>query len=141
MKKLLAGIIIATFIFTVGIFLVNKRDSQETTQPVIRQTTTSPQTTPTIAAPPVTNKREVTITLSQSGFTPNIITIYPGTRFVFKNKSGKDATITASEYPPLSLGTFKNESELSLVFDKEGIYKYANGANEKQTGIVVVKHK
>lgn len=141
MKKLLAGIIIATFIFTAGIFFVNTKNNQETIQPVVRQTFITPNPSPTIVAPPVTSRREIIITLTTSGFAPNIITIYPGTRFVFVNKSGSNAIITATDYPPLSLGLFKKESELSLVFDKPGVYTYKNGSNEKQTGTVVVKEK
>lgn len=139
MKKLLAGIILATLFFAIGIFLVSKKNSIQTTdQPIVKQPSNMQVPTPTIDAPPPIRSREATVLLTSSGFSPKIITLYPGTILTLENKSGKNTTITSTKYPPLNLGEIKNGEQAKIVSDKAGIYPYSAGNN---TATLVVVNK
>ncbi len=87
----------------------------------------------------------VNVNLTSSGFDPKTVTIKTGTRVIWINKSGGDATVnsdlhpTHKLYPPLNLGQFPNGSSVQLVFDKPGKYGYHNHLNPSQTGTVVVE--
>lgn len=88
---------------------------------------------------------EVTVTVSEAGFAPQILTIKAGTRVVWMNKSGQAVTVNSAPhpahtaYPPLNLGEFADGSSVQLVFDKPGEYKYHNHLNPTQFGTIVVK--
>ena len=87
----------------------------------------------------------VNVNLTSSGFDPKTITIKTGTRAIWVNKSGGDATVNSAVhpthqlFPPLNLGQFPDGSSVQLVFDKPGTYKYHNHLNPGQTGTVVVE--
>jgi plastocyanin len=86
-----------------------------------------------------------TVILSDTGFSPQTLTIKPGDNVTWVNQSQSDATVnsdphpTHTDYPPLNLGSFLPGASLSLIFNSPGTYKYHNHLNPSQTGTVVVK--
>lgn len=87
----------------------------------------------------------VTITLDRTGFSPQVTTIAPGTRIVWENTSGKEATVNSDPHPThnlysiLQLGNFDTGETLQVVFDKTGTYTYHNHFDPSQKGTVIVK--
>jgi len=101
---------------------------------------------PTAVATPTPKAAAVAIvTLTGNGFTPSNLKIETGTRIVFLNTSGTDATVNSDPYPYntkwlfLNLGSFANDSSVSTIFNKAGIYTYHNDLKPDQKGIVTVK--
>lgn len=96
-----------------------------------------PQTIPTITV-------EILITVTSNGFVPDVITVAPGTKITWVNKSGSDANVssdphpTHTNYPELNLGNFWNNGSVSLIFTKTGRFGYHNHLNPNQHGIIVV---
>lgn len=88
---------------------------------------------------------EVEITLTSQGYNPATVTIKPGTKVVWTNKSGNEATVNSdphpfhTDYPPLNLGNFKDGDKLELVFDKTGTFKYHNHFNSSERGTIIVQ--
>lgn len=101
---------------------------------------------PTAVATPTPKTAPIaTVTLTGSGFTPNNLKVEVGTRVVFLNTSGTNATVNSDPYPYntkwlfLNLGSFANNSSVSTIFNKAGIYIYHNDLKPEQKGIVTVK--
>lgn len=97
-----------------------------------------PKATPTI---PV----EILITVTPYGFVPSVITISPGTKITWVNKSGKDANVssdlhpTHKAYPALNLANFGMNNSVSLVFNQQGRFGYHNEFNPTEHGVIVVR--
>jgi len=134
-KYLLGGLaLLIIIIIVVGgfLFLKNKTNYSETSQ----QTTVSQ---------PIKQIKEVTVTVTNSGFDPAIVNIKAGTTVVWTNKSGQSATVNSDVYPNnllwsfLNLGKFDNNSNISAVFEKIGKYTYHNQLNPNQKGTIVVQ--
>lgn len=91
------------------------------------------------------NATQAAVTLTATGFNPQIITVKVGTKVAWTNKSGENATVnsaphpTHTAYPPLNLGTFVDGAIVSLVFDKAGSYGYHNHLDASQKGTVIVE--
>jgi plastocyanin len=85
------------------------------------------------------------ITLSTSGFTPQTLTVKPGTRVVWTNKSGVTGTVNSDNHPTnllfpfLNLGRFNNDSSVTVMLTKSGKYTYHNELNPDQKGTIIVK--
>ena len=112
--------------------------------------TLSNQPEPTISQPTTpaemgTNNQVANVVLGDSGFAPTDITVKAGTRVVWKNSSGKIATVNSDNhpthrlYPFLNLGEFPGSSSLQVVFEKAGKYSYHNHYNASETGTVTVE--
>lgn len=88
---------------------------------------------------------KVTVTLTSSGFDPKEVTVKKNGEVSWLNKSGKQASVnsdphpTHQDFPPLNLGLFPSGSNVSLVFDKTGTFKYHNHLSPSQTGVVIVQ--
>lgn len=101
------------------------------------QTQASPSAQPNIGS--------ATVTLTQSGFDPQTLTVKVGTKVTWTNKSGATATVNSAVHPIhalfpfLNLGSFDDGSSVEVVFDKTGTYTYHNHLNPSQTGTVVVE--
>lgn len=104
--------------------------------------------TSTNVKPNVTGKYSVPVSevsVTQSGFEPQTITIKPGVTVVWSNKSGGDVTVNSDNHPThllwpfLNLGKFANGSKVSVVFKTAGTYTYHNHLNPSQKGTVIVK--
>jgi plastocyanin len=85
------------------------------------------------------------ITLTTTGFTPQTLTIKPGTRIIWLNKSGATGTVNSDNYPTntlypfLNLGRFDDKTSVSVMFTKTGKYTYHNALNVDQTGTITVE--
>ena len=90
-------------------------------------------------------QEEANVTLTETGYSPQTVTVITGTRVIWTNQSGSVASVysavhpTHKVYPPLNLGEFNDGETLSLIFDTPGSYKYHNHLNPSQTGTVVVE--
>ena len=87
----------------------------------------------------------VNVTVTDTGFNPQTITVKTGQQVVWTNKSGKSATVNSETYPTnllwpfLNLGQFDDGSSVSVIFDKKGKYLYYNYLVPDQKGTVVVQ--
>jgi plastocyanin len=85
------------------------------------------------------------ITLTASGFTPQTLTIKPGIRVIWLNKSGVTGTVNSDNHPTnllfpfLNLGRFNDGSSVSTMFTKSGKYTYHNELNPDQKGTIIVE--
>lgn len=137
-NKILIGVVVLIIVIGAIVLMANKGGFQTPTPIESGQTPppTTEATTPT---------QQTTVTLAQSGFEPATVTVKAGTKVIWANSSGKLATVDSAghpvhlAYPPLNLGEFSDGSQVSLVFDKVGTYKYHNHLNPSQTGQVVVE--
>lgn len=141
-NKILIGTVILILAIGAVVLIVGKGGYQTpTTQTPSSATVESTQPPTEITA----SAHQATVTLTQSGFEPATVTVKAGTKVVWANNSGGIATVNSVghpshlTYPPLNLGEFGNGSQVSLVFDKTGTYKYHNHLNPSQTGQVVVE--
>lgn len=136
MNKTLLIIIALIVVFGAFTFLANNRTDQ-------KQNSTPTENN----APLQTRPKEeiVTITLTDTGFTPKDITIKAGTRVIWLNKGEKAATVSSSDhpthrlYPFLNLGEFATGASVQVVFDKAGTYMYHDHYNTTSTGTVTVE--
>lgn len=112
-----------------------------------------PKSTPSIGVSPIasatpsptaTNSAD-TVTLTATGFNPDILTVKVGMTVTWINKSGEEAAIDSdphpihTSYPPLNLGTVADGASVSLTFDKAGTYHYHNHLNPSERGTIVVE--
>ncbi len=85
------------------------------------------------------------ITLTDSGFSPNNITIKEGVAIRWKNSSSAAASVNSDDYPTnrlypeLNLGKFEKNQTLVHVFTKAGTYKYHNQMRPQNTGTIIVQ--
>ena len=88
-----------------------------------------------------------TITLTNSGFTPQTLTINKGERVIWLNNSGVVGTVNSDNYPTnllypfLNFGQFNDGSSFSTIFANPGTYNYYNflSQNQNQKGTIIVK--
>ena len=136
-------IIIAVLVLIGAVVVALGKLGNKSAQP---SNVTSQPSTPAQGTGGTTPKETIAnVNLTSSGFDPKTVTIKTGTRVIWVNKSGGDATVNSAVhpthqlYPPLNLGQFPDGSSVQLVFDKPGTYKYHNHLNPAQTGTVVVE--
>jgi len=90
--------------------------------------------------------KEITITLSKTGFSPSTVTIKVGSAIRWVNKSGTQETVNSDNYPTnqlhreLNFGIFNNNSSVVHTFTKTGTYGYHNQLNHTQEGKIIVEN-
>ena len=88
--------------------------------------------------------KEVTVMLSNTGFSPSSVTINVGSAVRWKNVSGSQETVNSDNYPTnqlhkeLNFGVFNNGSSVVYTFTKPGAYGYHNQFHHEQEGKVIV---
>lgn len=85
---------------------------------------------------------EIIVTVTPSGFVPDVLMISAGTKITWINKSSTTANISSdpqNAFAQLNLGDFGDNGSLSLTFTTSGRYHYDNGKNPSQKGTIVVK--
>ncbi len=156
-NKTLLGVAIAALVIIGGVVLLKGKSSTNT------QTAMTATVQPTAVTPPAQTvsptgenitatqmkatapAKEVTVTVTSSGFDPATVTISTGTKVTWINKSGERANVSSDKhpthllYPPLNLGSFNDGESVSLVFDKVGTFTYHNHLDPSMTGEVVVQ--
>ena len=86
-----------------------------------------------------------TVTLTTAGFNPQTITVKPGIRVVWLNKSGVTGTVNSDNHPTnllfpfLNLGRFNDGFSITTMFTKSGTYTYHNELNPDQKGTIIVE--
>lgn len=133
------GIVVLLVVVAVVVVFNGKTNTQSATS-----TTSNNVTNPTITT---VNKQQETVSVSvtSSGFEPKELKIKTGTLVTWINKSGAAVTVNSDNHPThllwpfLNLGSFDNNSSVSVVFEKPGIYTYHNHFNSSQTGKVTVE--
>lgn len=135
MKKALTVIIIlAILILTFG--LVYKFGVQKNTPPEKINLNPSAKITPT---------KTISITLTESGFEPNEITVPVDSKVIWINESGQLATVDSNPHPihtehsELNLGEFGDGEKISLIFRQPGTFKFHNHYNPDQGGKIIVE--
>ncbi len=139
MNKILLVIIALTVVFGAFIFLGNKKTNPTTKQ---SESMKSQQTTPTATE---ANNQVTNVILGESGFVPKDITVKQNTRVIWRNSSGKAATVSSDDhpthrlYPFLNLGEFADGSSIQVVVEKAGKYSYHNHYNASETGTITAE--
>lgn len=88
--------------------------------------------------------KEEPVSLTESGFDPQTISVKAGTKVVWKNDTKSVANVSSDKhpthllYPPLNLGSFESGDTVSLIFKDKGSFGYHNHLNPAETGTVVV---
>lgn len=94
---------------------------------------------------PEASVNKVTVTVTSSGFDPQVITIKQGALVLWANQSGGIATVNSDDhpshklYPQLNLGEFTQDSSVQLLFTKKGTYTYHDHLFPEREGTVVVE--
>ena len=144
MKKLYYYVLgLVTVILVIGaaiLLLTNNTNIKNMTD----QNTTEQKSQITQTAESIVNNTQ-NIKLTVVGFDPKIVSIVSGTRVLWVNQSGVQATINSDPYPNnnlwsfLNLGIFENGQSMSVSFTKPGTYTYHNQLKPEQSGTVIVK--
>lgn len=137
-NKTLVGLVILIILFLGGILFIfsNRQPPKETQSQAVATITPTPT---------IFTLKEITVTLTNSGFSPKTITIKKGEGIIWLNKSGVKATINSADhpthkkFPEMNLGEFDNDQTITHVFTKAGTYEYHNHYSPQETGVVVVK--
>ncbi len=154
-KTIIAVIVIVVLLGGAFFFLKFKNKSQQPitsssqTQQEQNQTQATVSETQASPAPSAEAiKKQVEVTLTATGFSPKEVTVDRGTKVIWMNKSGKEATVNSNphpvhtDHPELNLGSF-NDGEtgntLELFFNSPGTFNYHNHFNAVQGGTVIVK--
>ena len=140
--------IILILVISSGAFLFLKKNNQSSspsTAPIQSQNNNQPTSAPTQTSAEEKSMDIVEVMLTQQGYSPKNMTIAKGTKVVFLNQSGENATVDSDPhpfhtiYPPLNLGNFSNGEKLELVFNETGTYNYHNHLNPSDKGTIIVK--
>ncbi|MCL5433006.1 MAG: cupredoxin domain-containing protein [Patescibacteria group bacterium] len=138
MNKIILFAIVILIVIGGGILLLTNKSTKQ-------QDLSSTENTINESLPTGIPKNQSTITVTQSGYEPNVITVKTGTVVTWLNKSGQLVTVNSDPHPthqnysPLNLGEFDDGSSVQLTFDKAGTYGYHNHLNPSQTGTIVVE--
>jgi plastocyanin len=165
--KILIGIIVILVLIVGGYFLFTHKASAPTEATPVAQVTPTTDTTQAPAAatdsgiaPPASKK--VTITYTDSGFSPKSVSVTAGTEITWINKSSSGMWVASNPHPvhtgydgtsvsehcvsgaPTSANTFDectlggNGAAFTFTANKVGSWGYHNHANHDMTGTVVV---
>lgn len=142
MNKILLIIVVLIAAFGAFIILGNKNTSTPSSTNQSNSIKSEVSATPAVTE---SNGKEANVILGDSGFVPKDITVKQSTKVIWRNSSGKAASVNSDDhpthqlYPFLNLGEFSNSSFLQVVFDKVGKYNYHNHYNASETGTVTVE--
>lgn len=138
-----------------GVLLLSANNQQQPTttqqQPsetVVVQPTQETPSSPSATQTPsdsMTKEETNTVTVTETGFTPQTTTVKAGTKVTWINKSGGVANVSSDFhpthllYPKLNLGRFDNGATVTLVFDTAGTYKYHDHLTPSRVGTIIVE--
>ena len=161
-KNSIIAISLVVILVGVGVFYISKNKVVENTETATQQevtTTPEPATeTPSGMEVSVTNAQtgNVTVTYTNSGFSPSVITVKQGTKVTFVNSSSKSMWVASDEHPshteysgttrqahcPDAAGTAFDQcstgSSYTFTFNKAGSWDYHNHVMASDGGKVVV---
>lgn len=142
-SKVIISIVAAVIIGGGALLLTANRQPTQTAtqQPTITAAPSAQQPTSSPSASQTTS----IVTETNTGFTPQTVTVKTGEKVTWTNKSGAMGNVSSANhpthlvYPKLNLGDFAEGASVSLVFDTAGTYKYHNHLNPSRFGTVVVE--
>ena len=142
MNKILLIIVALIVVFGAFTFFGNKKTSTPSSTNQSDSMKSEVSTTP---AAMKENVKEANVILGDSGFVPKDITVKAGTTVVWKNSSGKPATVSSDDhpthrlYPFLNLGEFATDTTVQIIVEKPGKYSYHNHLNASEVGTITVE--
>ncbi|MDP3999993.1 MAG: cupredoxin domain-containing protein [bacterium] len=101
--------------------------------------------TPTPAETAATEQSGTTVTLTESGFSPDTVTVDAGDSVVFRNASSSPMLIASNPHPQhtdlsaLNSDTVKDGASYTFTFEQAGSWGFHNHLNPSQAGEVTVK--
>lgn len=110
-----------------------------------RNTTTTTNSKSSDSSSTSSNGQETVITYSDSGFSPNKITVHSGSKVTIKNTSSHGMQFDSDPHPvhtndpELNVGGVDGGEQTSFTVDKKGTFGYHNHLNPAQTGTIVVE--
>lgn len=141
--KIALGIL--SIVIIAGAYLLLSNTStpkQVSVVPTPTQAIAPPSSRPTSE---VKQASEVIIEVTDSGYSPDTITIKKGTKVIWISRTDRMVTVhsdshpTHTLYPKLNLGSFITTKTVSVVLDEPGTYKYHNHLDASMTGTVIVE--
>lgn len=164
MNKIIIAIVIVAVVFVGGYFLFrgSYQLAPSVPQPLNRQSvpqqpTSVPQAGELVQQPSTVQSpaaKEKAITYTDSGYSPNTITIKKGEAVAFKNQSSRSMWTASAVHPthrgyPTTGGCIGSTLDAckgiqpgnswSFTFDITGTWKYHNHLNPADTGTVIVE--
>lgn len=131
----------ATLFLLIGGFLLLNNDSKNNTQETTIVTSTPSSSPVSSDSAKIENK----VTVTKNGFEPKTLKVKRGTTVIWENKSGGMANVSSDPHPThtlfpfLNLRGFQDESMVSALFEKVGIYTYHNHLEPLETGTIIVE--
>ena|SRR3989338_8944018 len=142
-NKTLLFVVIGVLLLA-GVFVLSKNQSQvEPTTQV--QPTAGVKDEEDVMEKEEDENEKATISVTDTGFEPQTVTIKAGTEVVWINNTSATTNVSSAkhpthlEYPPLNLANFEPGESVSLVFTEPGTYKYHDHLNPTKFGTVVVE--
>lgn len=161
-RNSIIALFVVAVLVVVGIFYTSQNKevptTETTTQQEINTTSETSIETPSGMEVSVTNVQtgDVTVTYSDSGFSPSIITVKQGTKVTFVKSGSKNMWVAVDEHPSHTeyAGTSRQEhcpdttgsafdqcatgSTYTFTFNKTGAWDYHNHVMAGDTGKVIV---
>ncbi|MDB5394645.1 MAG: hypothetical protein JWM91_2151 [Rhodospirillales bacterium] len=91
-----------------------------------------------ISTGPVLADETQTVTIDNFSFTPNVITVKPGTHIVFKNQDDLPHTVVIPGMQ-LKSAMMDTDGTYEAVLEKPGDFRYFCGVHPMMTGEIIVK--
>lgn len=141
-------VVIAVIVFG-GIYFMTRSEPMNNEIEVKNQqnqdTTKNNEPQPIPEQPMPEEKKEIKVTYTDSGFSPELMNIEVGETVIFKNESAKDMWVASAPHPTHTVypefdakKAYKKGESYSFTFTKKGEWKYHNHLNSSQRGTVVV---
>ncbi len=140
-------IVIAVVIVALGGFLLSKQTKKETPAAVeTGMPVPGSDTKETKAETNAGTRGEKTVAYDAQGFSPKTITIKKGETVVWRNQTGKPASVASAVHPTHLLypefDQYKTDQrgkdEFRFAFEKVGTWRYHDHLNASMTGTVIV---
>lgn len=135
-NKIIVGALVLALVATGAFVAVNS---------VKNVTTPSPAVPVIESGSPSAIVSQNVVTISESGFSPQVITVKAGETVTWMNSDSKVKDVSSAVhpthqvYPPLNLGNIAVGESKSLTFPTAGTFKYHDHLYPIQTGSVVVQ--
>lgn len=143
--KIIIICLIGIVIVGAGIYLLTRNSSPKSTNntQTNSQDTTSQTSSPDADAQ--TTGETATITYTNSGFSPETLTVTAGTMITIKNDSSEDLQFSSDDHPTHTHNTELNETTIgpdqteTLTLTSKGTWGYHNHLDANKTGTIIVQ--
>lgn len=150
MKTGIVALIVALLVIAGGAFLVMKKNDKKTPATTTTQTTQTSQnesntTNSSNTSQNATDSAATTITYTDSGFSPDTITVKSGDRVTIKNTSSENLEFDSDPHPAhtnnkeLNVGAVGPAESMTFTVTKKGTFGYHNHLSPSKTGTIIVE--